>query len=108
MVHLVEHRIFITPHTRVFMIMLQDDVSTKLSKEVYMNIIKSRLHRVVVKSLVLPCPDVIEWITTKIDHRHRSSINYEGKTMASYKASVFNQMYHIKEAYIKVLPEWLE
>ena len=28
--------------------------------------------------------------------------------MASYKASVFDQMYHLKEAYIKVSLEWLK
>ena len=28
--------------------------------------------------------------------------------MASYKASVFNQMYHLNEAHIKVTPEWLK
>ena len=28
--------------------------------------------------------------------------------MASYKASMFNQMYHLKEAYIKVSPKWLK
>ena len=46
-----------------FQILLQDDVSTELSKEVYRNIIKSRLHRAVVKTPILPCSDVIEWIT---------------------------------------------
>ena len=28
--------------------------------------------------------------------------------MANYKALMFNQMYHLKEAYIKVSPEWLK
>ena len=60
------------------------------------------------KSLVLPCPDVIEWITRKIDHEHRSILNYEGKSVASYKASVFNQMYHLREVDIKVTPESLK
>ena len=75
--------------------MLQNDVSTELSKEVFKNIIKSALHRDVVKTLVLPCLDVIEWITRKIDHENRSILNYEDKSVASYKASVFNQMYHL-------------
>ena len=87
--------------------LLQDDVSVELSKEVYKNIIKSRLHRVVVKTPMLPCPDVIEWITRKIDHEHRSILNYEDMSVANYKASIFNQMYHLKEAHIKVTPEWL-
>ena len=53
-----------------FLMLFKDDVSTELSKEVYKNIIKSGLHRAAVKTLVLPCPDVIEWITRKIDHEH--------------------------------------
>lgn len=48
--------------------LLQDDASTKLSKEVYESIIKLGLRRVAVKTLLLPCPDVIEQITRKIDH----------------------------------------
>ena len=73
-----------------FQILLQNDVSTKFRKEVYKNIIKSGLHREVVKTLVLPCLDVIEWITWKIDHENRSILNFENKSVASYKASVFN------------------
>ena len=88
--------------------LLEDDVSTKISKEVYRNIIRSRLHRAALKTLVLPCPDVIEWITRKINHQHQSILNHEGKSVASYKVLMFNQMYHLKEAYIKVLPEWLK
>ena len=81
---------------KYFLMLLQDDVSTELSKEVYKNIIKSRLHRVAVKTPILPCSDVIEWITRKIDHEHRSIINYEGKSVVNHKASLFNQMYHLK------------
>ena len=55
---------------KYFLMLLQDYVSTKLSKEVYKNIIKYGLHRAAVKTLVLPCPDVIEWITRNIDHEH--------------------------------------
>ena len=91
-----------------FQILLQDDMSSELRKEVYRNIIKSGLHRAAVKTPILPCPDVIEWITWKIDHENRSILNYENKSVASYKASVFNQIYHLKEADIKVTPEWLK
>ena len=91
-----------------FQILLQDDVSTELSKEVYKNIIKYELHRATVKTLVLPCSDVIEWIMRKIDHQHRSILNYEGKIVDSYKDSVFNKIYHLKETYIKVTLEWLK
>ena len=76
--------------------LLQNVVSIELSKEVYNNIIKFGLHRAVVKTPVLPCPDVIEWITRKTDHENRSILNYENKSVASYKASVLNQMYHLK------------
>ena len=45
---------------KVFLMFLQDDVITKLSKEVYKNVIKYGLYRAIVKTLVLPCLDVIE------------------------------------------------
>ena len=47
--------------------LLQNDASTELSKEIHKNIIKSGLHRATVKTPVLSCPDVIEWITRNID-----------------------------------------
>jgi len=53
-----------------FVVLLQNDATTKLSKEIYKNIIKSGLHRATVKTPVLSCPDVIKWITRKIDHQH--------------------------------------
>ena len=53
-----------------FLMLLYDDGSTELSKEVYQNIIKSALHKAIVKTLMPPCPDVIEWIKRKIDHQH--------------------------------------
>ena len=62
-----------------FVMLLQNDASTDLSKEVYKNIIKSGLHRATVKTPVLSCPDVIEWITRMINHQHRSILNAEGK-----------------------------
>ena len=60
------------------------------------------------KTLVLPCPDVIKWITRKIDHQHRSILNVEVKVVSNYKPSMINQMYHLKEATIKVSPEWIK
>ena len=53
-----------------FQVLLQDYISIELSKDIYRNIIKFGLHREVIKTLVLPCPDVIEWITWKIDHEN--------------------------------------
>ena len=90
-----------------FAMLLQDDASTKLSKEIYRNIVKSRLHRDAVKTPILSCLDVIEWITKKIDHQHRSILNFEGIVVAHYNPSMINQMYHLKEANIKISPKWL-
>ena len=53
-----------------FVVLLQNDANTELSKEIYKNNIKSGLHRAIVKAHVLPCLDVVEWITRKIDHQH--------------------------------------
>ena len=71
-------------------------MSIDLEKDIYKNIIKPGLHRAVVKTLVLPCLDVIEWITQKVDHENREILNSEDKSVANYKASVFNQIYHFK------------
>ena len=75
---------------------------------VYKNIIKSGLHRATVKTPILSCLDVIEWITRKTDHQHRSILNVEGKVVANYKSSLINQIYHLKEATIKISPDWLK
>ena len=85
-----------------FLMLLQDDATTELSKDIYRNIIKSGLHRAAMKTLILPCLNVIEWITRKVDHQHRSILNFEGKIVASYKASMINEMYHLKEDSIKI------
>ena len=42
-----------------FLMLLKDDASTELLKEVYYNIIKSGLHKVAVKTPILPCSNVI-------------------------------------------------
>ena len=60
------------------------------------------------KTPILPCPDVIEWITKKINHQHRSILNVEGKVIANYKPSMIIQMYNLKEETIKISPEWLK
>lgn len=91
-----------------FQMILQEYVRIELSNEVFKNIIKSGLHRAVVKTLVMPCPDVIEWITRKIDHENREILNSENESVASYKASSFNQIYHFKEYHIKVTPKRLK
>ena len=95
--------LFLEFQDKEFQMLLQDDMSTELSKEIYKNIIKSGLRQVVVKTSVLPCPDVLEWITRKVDHENREILNSEDKSVAGYKASIFNQIYHFKEAHIKIL-----
>ena len=84
--------------------MLQDDPSTKLSKSIYRNISKFGLHQVVAKTPVLPCSDVIEWMTWRIDHESRTILNFEDKHVAIYQAPVQNQLYHFGEAHVKVTP----
>ena len=42
-----------------FVVLLQDDASTELSKEIYRNIVKSGLHRAAVKTPILSCLNVI-------------------------------------------------
>ena len=66
-----------------FQILLHDDMSTKLSKDIYKNIIKYGLHKATVKIPVLPCLDVIEWITWKIDHENRAILNSENESVAN-------------------------
>ena len=51
---------------------------------------------------------MIEWITWNVGHENREIINSEEKSVANYKASMFNQIYDFKEAHIKVTPEWLK
>ena len=91
-----------------FQVLLQDDISIELSKEIYKNIIKSRLHREATRTPILLFPYVIEWITWRVDHEKRKILNFEDKSVASCKESVLNQIYHFKEAHIKVIPEWLK
>ena len=51
---------------------------------------------------------MIEWITQRVDHENRAILNLEDKSVASYKALVLNQIYHFKEAHVKVTPKWLK
>ena len=60
--------------TKYFQVLLQDDL--ELNKGIYKNISKSGLHQAEAKTLVLPCPHVIEWMTQRIDHGNRTIINF--------------------------------
>ena len=47
-------------------------------------------------------------MTRKVDHESKTLLDFEGKYVASYQVLVLNQMYHFKEAQIKVTQEWLQ
>ena len=70
-----------------FQVFLQDDLSIELSSSIYKNIAKSRLHHATARTLVLPCLDVIGWITRRVDHERRTIINFEYNNVASYQAT---------------------
>jgi hypothetical protein len=89
-------------------VLLQNDANTELSKEIYKNIIKLGLHIATGKTPILPCLVVVEWITRKIDQQQRSILDVEGKAVANYKPSMINQIYHLKEATVKVSPDMLK
>ena len=90
-----------------FQVFLQYDPCTELSKSIYKNIAKSGLHWAASKTLVLPCADVIEWITRRVDHESRTFLNLEDNNLARYQALVLNQLYHFKETQVKITPKWL-
>ena len=91
-----------------YKVLLQGDPSIELSKGIYKNISKSGLHRAAAKTPVLPCPDVIERMTQRIDHESIIILNLEDKHVANCQAPVLNQLYHFKEAQVKVTLEWLK
>ena len=47
---------------------------------------------------------MIEWITWRVDNENREILKFEDKSVASYEASILNQIYHFKEAHTKVTP----
>ena len=49
----------------------------------------------------------MEWMTQRIDHESRTILNFEDKHVAIYQDRVMNQLYHFKEAQVKVTLEWL-
>lgn len=70
--------------TNDYQMLLQDDPCKELCKEMYKNISKFGIYRFAAKSLILSCPDVIEWMTRKVDHSNIITLNFEGKKVASY------------------------
>ena len=84
--------------TKDIKVLLQDDPSTEISKGIYKSISKYGLHRAAAKTPVLPCTDVIEWMTQRIDHESRTILKFEDKHVASYQAPVLDPLYHFKEA----------
>ena len=69
---------------------------------------KSGLDQATTRTPFLPCRDVIEWITQKVDHENKEILSFEDKSVTSYKASVLNQIYQFKEAHVKPTPEWMK
>lgn len=94
--------------TKEFQFLLQDEQSTELSKWIYKNISKSGLHQAAIKTLVFPCPDVIEWMNRRIDHENITILKFEENYVSSYQAPELNQLYHFKETQVKVTPERLQ
>ena len=47
-------------------------------------------------------------ITRRVDHESRTILNCKDNNLASYQALVLNQLYHFKEAQVKVTSEWLK
>ena len=78
--------LFKTFQEKEFQVLLQDDPSNELSKGIYRNIIKFGPHREATRTPILPCPDVIEWITWRVDHENKAILNFEDKSVTSYKA----------------------
>ena len=76
--------------------LLQDDQSIDLRKGIYNIISRSILYQAVDKPPILACPDVIEWMTQRIDHVSRTILNFEVKHVGSYQDPMLNQMYHFK------------
>ena len=81
---------FQTFQTKEFQVFLQDDPSTELRKSIYKNIAKSGLQWATTKTPVLQCPDVIEWMTRRVDHESKTIINFEDKNVANYQDLVLN------------------
>ena len=88
--------------TKEFQVFLQDDPSMELSKGIYKNISKSGLHWEATKTLVLSCSDVIEWIIQRIYHESRVILNFKDEHVSNYQAPILNQLYHFKQAQVKV------
>ena len=62
-----------------YYILLQYDSCKELSKDIYKNISKYGLYRVVAKPLILPCPGVFEWMTINVDHSNNIILNCDGE-----------------------------
>jgi hypothetical protein len=71
--------------SKEFQVLLQDDPNIDLSKGIHHNISKFGLYRVVAKPPILPCPDIIEWMTQNIDHESRTLLDFDGKHAESIK-----------------------
>ena len=94
--------------SKEFQVLFQYDLSIELRKRIYRNISRFGLYQATTKPPVQPCPDVVQWMTQRIDHERITIFNFEGKHASIYQAPMLNQMYHFKEAQVRVTPEWLQ
>ena len=65
--------------------LLQDYPCMELSKDIYKRISKSELYRAAANALIIPCPNIVEWMIRKMDHSNRILLNLDENHVASYQ-----------------------
>ena len=87
-----------------FVVLLQNDVSTELSK-----LDLQEYHQIRAAQSYSQDPYFTMSGCCRMDYKKdRSILNVEGKVVANYKPSMINQIYHLKEATAKVSSDWLK
>jgi hypothetical protein len=79
--------------SKEFQFFLQYYQSMKLITGIYKNISKYGQHQEASKTPVLPCLNVIEWMTWRINHESRIILNFEGKHVATYQGPILKKLY---------------
>jgi len=67
---------------------------------VYVNIHKFFLYRIACTYLAFPCVDMIHWIVSHTDPKKMVLISISGIEIATFRAQVFQQMYHFPKPVI--------
>ena len=71
----------------------------------YINIKKSRMHRIACRFLIMPCAKVIEWIITHMDDSHLMICSESGSQLTTYYGEDMQTYYKIQR--VKGAPlEW--